>query len=103
MADQIRYNGAAMTVFGLGWLALGVAVTLWAVALRAGWVPAVVAALAWLYLPAFFLPPAGQIGHGVAVLLAAAGTAWILRTADKVPVEFLMNARCRRTIITQGV
>ncbi|MDO3645409.1 hypothetical protein [Nocardia mangyaensis] len=87
LADQIRDNPFALTLFGLGWLALGVAVTLWAMALRAGGVPAVFAALVWLYLPVFFLPPAGRIGHGVLVLLAAAGTAWVITSAENGPSD----------------
>ncbi|MFD4354135.1 hypothetical protein ACFWPX_16390 [Nocardia sp. NPDC058518] len=78
LADRIRNHPAALTLFGLGWLALGVAVTLWVVALRSGWAPIAFAALVWLYLPQFFLPSAGRIGHGVLVLIAAFATAWVL-------------------------
>ncbi|MBC7302210.1 MAG: hypothetical protein H5T78_14825 [Nocardia sp.] len=78
LADQIRNHPAALTLFGLGWLALGVAVTLWVVALRSGWAPIAFAALVWLYLPQFFLPSAGRIAHGVLVMIAAFATAWVL-------------------------
>ncbi|WP_446226124.1 hypothetical protein ACTWPB_14315 [Nocardia sp. IBHARD005] len=83
LADTIRNHPAAVTLFGLGWLALGVSVTLWAVALRSGWAPAMFAVMVWLYLPQFFLPPAGRIGHGLLVMGTAFATAWVVRTVRK--------------------
>ena len=69
-ADMFRYQPVAITIFALGWLAFGaVGVRLLIMArgrrgaLRTGLLLTGIALLT--YLPQFFLPPAGRIGHGL--------------------------------------
>ncbi|WP_344808076.1 hypothetical protein [Microlunatus ginsengisoli] len=84
-SDMFRYQPVAITIFALGWIAFGaVGVRLLLLArrggeamLRAGLVLAGVALIT--YLPQFFLPPAGRIGHGLLLgigLLLTAYATW---------------------------
>jgi hypothetical protein len=74
LAEAVRYEPVAVTTFGIGLVALGVAAVLAALAVRrSGMLPAVsgllFAAGFVVFLPQFYLPPAARIAHGV--LLAA--------------------------------
>jgi hypothetical protein len=92
--EAIRTQPVAMTLFGLGLLAVGAAGVLVAVAAWRGltprWVGVVIAAGLVLYLPQFFLAPAGRIAHGA---LLAAGC-WLLAWALRAPAEG--DGRARR-------
>jgi hypothetical protein len=75
----VRYNAAALTLFGIGLLLLAVGTVVAAVAVwRSGalprWSGVLMAAGFALYIPQFFGPPAVRIGHGV---LVGAGCAWL--------------------------
>jgi hypothetical protein len=79
VVDQVRYNPVAITMFGIGLILLAVAGILAAVAeWRSGVLPrasgVLFAAGFALFLPQFYLPAAGRIGHGVIV---AAGCLWL--------------------------
>jgi hypothetical protein len=79
MANTVRYNPAAMTIFGVGLLLLAAGAVLAAVAVwRAGtlprWSGVPLAAGYALFLPQFFGPPAVRVAHGV---LVGIGCAWV--------------------------
>lgn len=79
LLDAVREGPAALIVFALGLLLVAVGAVLLAVAVWRGGImgrasAVLVAALLALYLPQFFLPPAGRIIHGV---LTAAGALWL--------------------------
>jgi hypothetical protein len=79
IAESVRYNGLAATMFGAGLIALAVGAVLAAVAVwRSGILPrysGIPFALGFaLFLPQFFTPPAVRIAHGV---LVAAGCLWL--------------------------
>jgi hypothetical protein len=81
--EAIRMQPVAMTLFGVGLLALGasgvlVAVAAWRGGLTPRWVGIPLAAGLALYLPQFFLPPAGRIGHGVLLAVGCWLVAWAL-------------------------
>ncbi len=75
MADEIRNQPVAITLFGLGLLLLAVAGVAFALAWtryassRAAWPLGILVALV---LPQFYLPPVGRMAFGVVYLLAAA-------------------------------
>ncbi|MCO8274036.1 hypothetical protein M1L60_25890 [Actinoplanes sp. TRM 88003] len=71
--DEVRYQPVAVTMFGVGLILLAVAGVATGMAVRG---PAGVffAAGYVLFLPQFFLPPAGRIAHGV---ILAAGCVWL--------------------------
>lgn len=77
--DAIREGVAQVSVFGVGLLLLAIGAVLLAVAVwRGGVLPRtsalLLAATIALYLPQFFLPPAGRIVHGI---LTAVGALWL--------------------------
>jgi hypothetical protein len=79
VVDAVRFHPVALTVFGLGLLALAAGSVLAALAIRrSGVLPrhaGVVFALGFvLFLPQFFTPAAVRIGHGV---LVALGCSWV--------------------------
>jgi hypothetical protein len=79
VVDAIRYQPVAITIFGVGLVALGVGAILAAAAIwGSGVLPrysGVLFAVGFaLYLPQFFAPPAGRIAHGV---LTGIGLAWL--------------------------
>jgi hypothetical protein len=79
VAEAVRYSPLAITIFGLGLIALAAGAVLAAVAIRRSGVlpPAsgvLFAAGFVLFLPQFYLPPVARIAHGV---LLAAGCLWL--------------------------
>jgi hypothetical protein len=79
VAEAVRYSPLAVATFGIGLIGLAVGAILAAVAIRRSGVlpPAsgVLFAVGFaLFLPQFYLPPAGRIAHGV---LLAAGCFWL--------------------------
>jgi hypothetical protein len=79
LAEAIRYNPVAMSMFGTGLVLLGIGAVLAAVGVarsgvlpRLGGVPFAVGFALWL--PQFYTPAAVRIAHGV---LIAAGLAWL--------------------------
>lgn len=79
LAEAVRFNPVAMTMFGAGLILLGVGAVLAAVAVgrsgvlpRLSGVPFAVGFALWL--PQFYTPAAVRIGHGV---LVAAGLVWL--------------------------
>ncbi len=82
--EAIRLQPVAMTLFGLGLLAVGASGVLAAVAAGRGglaprWVGIPLAAGLALYLPQFFTPPAGRIAHGVLLAVGCWLLAWSMR------------------------
>ena len=64
LAEDVRYNPFAMTMFGVGLLTMAAGAII--VAVRQRTVPAILFAVGFgLFLPQFFGPPALRIGHGV--------------------------------------
>ena len=89
LADAFRYQPVAITTFGAGLLTLAAAGVALAAALRdAGTLGRAGGLLAGLglvlYLPQFFVAPAGRIGHGV---LLAVGCAVLAVVATRVGRE----------------
>jgi len=88
-ADMFRYQPVAITIFALGWLAFGaVGVRLLVLArgrrgaLRVGLVLIGIALVT--YLPQFFLPAAGRIGHGLVLGIGLLVTAYaVLRSTGQ--------------------
>jgi hypothetical protein len=79
LVEAVRFSPVPATTFFLGLLLLGVGAVLAAVAIwRSGVLPrssGILFAVGFaLYLPQFYLPPAGRIAHGV---LVAAGSIWL--------------------------
>ena len=84
LVEPIRDQPVAMTMFGVGLALLAVSAVLMARTWqrserRVGWAAWPLAGLVVLFLPQFFLPPAGRVAYGVAfalaaLLLAAAGS-----------------------------
>jgi hypothetical protein len=79
VADAVRYSPLAITIFGIGLIALAAGAILAAVAIwRSGVLPRssglLYAAGFALFLPQFYLPAAARIAHGV---LLAAGCLWL--------------------------
>jgi hypothetical protein len=93
LADAVRFNPAAATIFAVGLLALGVGATLAAVAVwRSGVLPrfsGILFAVSFLLLvPQFYTPAAVRIGHGVLVAVAAAWLAlamWRVKATELGP------------------
>lgn len=92
LVPEVRENPVAMTLFGIGLVALAVAGI--AAALRwrqtqnrasgrtrTGTVFLPLAVMAALFLPQFFLPPAGRIAYGLLFSAAAAYAAYVLATS----------------------
>lgn len=81
--EAIRMQPVAMTLFGVGLLAVGASGVLAAVAVWRGglvprWTGIPLAAGLVLYLPQFFTPPAGRIAHGVLLAVGCWLVAWTL-------------------------
>ncbi len=79
MVDAVRFHPAAITAFALGLVLLGVGAVLAAVELKAVAIPFAVGFA--LYLPQFFMPPAGRIAHGALMLVGCALVGWKLLRA----------------------
>ncbi len=82
LTEGIRYQGAAVTTFGIGLILLGVGAVLAAVAIaRSGVLPrwsGVLFAIGFAtFLPQFFTPAPVRVAHGV---LLAAGCLWLATT-----------------------
>ncbi|MDF2846664.1 MAG: hypothetical protein K0R97_646 [Oerskovia sp.] len=83
--DAVRMQPVAMTLFGLGLLAVGAggvlaAVAVWRGGLVPRWTGIPFAAGLVLYLPQFFTPPAGRIAHGALLAVGCWLVAWALST-----------------------
>ena len=79
LVEAVRFSPVPATTFFLGLLLLGVGAVLAAVAIwRSGVLPrssGILFAVGFaLFIPQFYLPPAGRIAHGV---LVAAGSIWL--------------------------
>jgi len=92
LVESIRFSPAAATMFGVGLVALGVGPVLAAVAIwrsrvlpRYSGIPFGVGFA--LFLPQFFLPPAGRIGHGVLVAVGSLWLAWELWRTEAPPAR----------------
>ncbi|MFI0717682.1 hypothetical protein [Streptomyces sp. NPDC021224] len=84
LAEDVRYNPFAMTVFGLGLLTMAAAAILVAVRLRT--VPSILFAVGFgLFLPQFFGPPALRIAHGVLLAAACGWLAWDAKRVQPAP------------------
>ena len=92
VAEAVRYQPAAVTTFGLGLVLLAVGGVLAGVAVwRSGVLPrasgiAFAAGFA-LFLPQFYLPPAGRIAHGALMLVGLvwlAGALWASAPREQV-------------------
>lgn len=104
-SDAVRYNGLAITIFGVGLILIGLGGILAAIAVWRSGVMAKAAGLAYavgmaLFLPQFFTPAAVRIGHGVvlgagAIVLALA----IYQAATKAEAP---KIEARRTGIMAG-
>lgn len=85
LAEDVRYNPFAMTMFGLGLLTMAAGAIIVAVRLRT--VPAILFAVGFgLFLPQFFGPPAARIAHGALLAAACVWLAWDARRGAEVPV-----------------
>ena len=85
LAESVRYNPVAMTMFGVGLLTMAAGAIVVAVRLKT--VPAILFAVGFgLFLPQFFGPPALRIGHGVLLAAACVWLAWSAKRVEKVPV-----------------
>lgn len=77
LVDLIRDHPVAMTTFGVGLVALAASAVLLALTWRRSgtgpaWTVWPLATMAVLFLPQFFLPPAGRVAYGVLYAAAAA-------------------------------
>jgi len=79
LAEAVRFNPIAVTIFALGLVTMGIAAIMVALKVRttASWLFAAGFAL---FLPQFFTPPAFRIAHGVLVLI---GCAWLAFDCQK--------------------
>lgn len=88
VADDVRFGIVAVTMFGLGLVLLAAAGVVLALGLRrasglARWSALVTGLGLATYLPQFFLPAAGRIGHGVLLAAGLVGLAvWVWRGED---------------------
>ncbi|HET9648247.1 MAG TPA: hypothetical protein VFP34_08450 [Microlunatus sp.] len=92
VADLFRYHPIALTVFALGWIAFGaVGVRLIRLARRrsglerAGLLLVGIALLA--YLPQFFLPAFGRIGHGVVLGCGLLLLGYVVQSGRRRPAD----------------
>lgn len=75
LAEAVRYNPFAVTMFGAGLVTMGVAAVMVALKLRT--TAAIVFAAGFaLFLPQFFTPPAVRIAHGVLMIAGCVWLAW---------------------------
>ncbi len=77
MANDVRYNPVAITMFGTGLILLAVgtvlaALAIWRSGTLARWSGVPLAAGYVLFLPQFFGPPAVRVAHGVLILVGCA-------------------------------
>lgn len=80
LAESVRYNPVAITMFGVGLLTMAAGAIMVAIRLRTA--PAILFAVGFgLFLPQFFAPPTVRIVHGV---LLAIGCVWLALTAKRV-------------------
>ena len=89
VADAVRYSPLAITIFGIGLIALAAGAILAAVAIwRSGVLPpgsGVLFATGFaLFLPQFYLPAGARIAHGV---LLAAGCVWLAVALWRKPIR----------------
>ncbi|MFD4974000.1 hypothetical protein [Streptomyces sp. NPDC058424] len=85
LAEDVRYNPFAMTMFGLGLLTMAAGAILVAVRMRT--VPAILFAVGFgLFLPQFFGPPALRIAHGVLLAAACVWLDWDAKRIQPAPV-----------------
>jgi len=85
LAESVRYNPFAMTMFGLGLLTMAAGAILLAVRLRT--LPAILFAAGFaLFLPQFFAPPAVRVAHGVLIAAGCVALAWTARRTEPVLV-----------------
>lgn len=90
--DAIRSQPVAMTLFGLGLLAVAAsgvlaAVAAWRGGLAPRWVGLPLAAGLALYLPQFFLAPAGRVAHGVLLAAGCLLAAWAMHPGADGPAR----------------
>jgi hypothetical protein len=90
VVDGFRFDPVAITLFGLGLVALAAGAVLLAVAIRrSGRLPRHAGALFALgfvlFLPQFFTPPVVRIGHGVLVALGCVAIAVALWRSARTP------------------
>lgn len=88
LAERIRMNGTAVTIFGAGLLLLGIGVVLVAVGFArsrpARWWAAVPMALGFaLFIPQFWAPAWVRIGHGLLITLGCLLLAGVLRAGAR--------------------
>lgn len=81
LVEPIRNQPVAMVMFGLGLVLLAasavlLALTWWRSGTGPAWSVWPLATLVTLFLPQFFLPPAGRMAYGVAYAVAAALIVW---------------------------
>ncbi|MFF0339432.1 hypothetical protein [Kribbella sp. NPDC004875] len=85
LAEDVRYNPFAMTMFGVGLLTMAAAAILLAVRVKT--VPAILFAIGFgLFLPQFFGPPALRIAHGVLLGAACVWLGWGAKRVEREPV-----------------
>ncbi|MER7539205.1 hypothetical protein ABTX77_31140 [Streptomyces sp. NPDC097704] len=84
LAEDVRYNPFAMTMFGLGLLSMAAGAILVAARMRTA--PAILFAAGFgLFLPQFFGPPALRIAHGVLLAAACVWLAWDTKRVQPAP------------------
>jgi hypothetical protein len=82
LAESVRYNPVAMTMFGLGLLSMAAGAIM--VAVRYRTVPAILFAVGFgLFLPQFFGPPVLRIVHGVLLAVGCMWLAWRARSIEQ--------------------
>ena len=85
LAEDVRYNPFAITMFGLGLLAMAAGAIV--VAVRTRRVSAILFAVGFgLFLPQFFGPPALRIAHGALLAVACVWLAWDAKRTQPAPV-----------------
>jgi hypothetical protein len=97
LAESIRYHPAAITLFALGLLLLGVGPVLAAVAIwRSGVLPrssGILFALGFaLFIPQFYAPAAVRVGHGALIVVGCiwlAAALWRVAPAEAQPADRL--------------
>ncbi|GAA4288820.1 hypothetical protein [Georgenia daeguensis] len=104
LAGAFRYQPVAITFFGAGLLVLAAAGVALAAALRdagalsrAGGLMAGLGLM--LYLPQFFVAPAGRIGHGVLLAAGCAVLAVVARRAGRAGTARLGSPTGRSTLV----
>lgn len=90
LVAAIREDGAAMTMFVAGLLALAVSGVALGLSWRGnGWAVWPLATLVVLFTPQYFVPPAGRMAYGVLYLAACVLLAWVVaRRTTTAPREY---------------